>query len=184
MVKYKNAKSYNRYSQKKSRGMGYYNKSVYSNRSSGCVTKNGKTIYNPKAYAATGAPLYSSRTGKKIKNVKRYLSAVYKNSIDRAARSAIKRNPKAKAYSYVLTLKTGKKYVGYTTNPTKRLNAHCSNKGAQVTRELKPVSVKITPHGSIKAAKIAETNTYYFQKSIFGYNNVRGAGNTSRFSIT
>ncbi len=79
-------------------------------------------------------------------------------------------------------MKTGKKYVGYTKNPIKRLNAHSSNKWAQVTRELKPVSVKITPHSSIKAAKIAETNTYYFQKSIFGYNNVRGAGNTCRFS--
>lgn len=88
---------------------------------------------------------------------------------------------KAKAYTYVMNLKGGKKYVGMTQNPKARMDAHFSGRGSAVTKQYAPKSAILTPHRSVQAAKAAETRVYHEQKAIHGKNNVRGAGNTARF---
>ena len=182
----KHGKSRGRSSHGKSRGRSSGRSkrgSVSSSHSSGCVTRYGTKVHNPKAYARTGAPLYSARAGKKVNNVANFTSAVRRNSIQAAAKSVVKRNPNAKAFTYTATLQGGKKYVGFTAHPSARLKNHSSGTGARVTRELRPVNVTITPHRSVAAAKRAETSTYFAQKSKFGGGNVRGAGCSSRFSL-
>ena len=95
--------------------------------------------------------------------------------------AAKRRNPRARAFTYTISLKGGKKYVGYTRNPIARMKAHMSGNGARVTRYNKPTSVKFTAHRSVAAARRAETKQYYAVKRSFGAARVRGAGNTARF---
>ena len=86
---------------------------------------------------------------------------------------------------YTLNLQNGKKYVGYSSNPQKRINDHFNGKGSKVTQESKPVSVhSINKCSSIQAAKNAERIVYTNMKNYHGTNNVRGAGHTSRFSLS
>ena len=160
-----------------------YGKSVQSNPRSHCFTKHGTKVLNPKAYSATGAPMYNS-SGRRVNNPVKFSAAVSRNSINAAVKSAVKLNPRAKAFTYTLSLDGGKKYVGYTAYPIARMKAHTSSRGARVTQELSPYSIKITPHRSITAAKKAETETYYIVKAKHGGNKVRGAGNSSRFSFS
>jgi len=87
----------------------------------------------------------------------------------------------AKAYTYVMNLKGGKKYVGMTQNPNARMHAHFSGHGSAVTKQNAPKSAVLTPHSSVKAAKAAETRVYHAQKAMHGATNVRGAGHTARF---
>ena len=82
-------------------------------------------------------------------------------------------------YTYELNLKDGKKYVGYTANPSKNLQQHFQGKGSKWTEKHPPKSVSyIKKHESIEAAKKAETKEYYASKNKHGADNVRGAGNT------
>tara|TARA_Y100000389_G_C17222956_1_gene394224 strand:+ start:252 stop:578 length:327 start_codon:yes stop_codon:yes gene_type:complete len=84
---------------------------------------------------------------------------------------------------YVLNLKGGKKYVGYSKNPKKRIKEHFEGNGAQVTKDNKPTSIHtINKCKSIQSAKNAETKVYYNMKNYYGKNNVRGAGNTKGFN--
>ena len=132
---------------------------------------------NPKAsvYANHGTRVTKPRSGSQI---------IRKNRAIAAAKAARKANPSVKAFTYVARLQNGKRYVGYSRNPEQRLRRHFVGTGAQVTRKYKPLSVSITPHKSVAAAKRAETKMYYKQKSKFGGANVRGAGNTARYSKT
>lgn len=85
-------------------------------------------------------------------------------------------------YVYTLNLKGGKKYVGYTNNLNKRIDNHFNGYGAKVTQQYKPISVNnIKKCRNIHTAKKCETYTYYDMKQKYGKNNVKGAGNTSRF---
>ena len=79
-------------------------------------TKQGKIIYNPSAYAKTGAPMFSSGSRKNIN---------------------------APTQIYKLNLEGGKKYVGKTTNVNKRMNQHFSGTGAKVTQKFKPINGEI-----------------------------------------
>ena len=162
---------------------GSYGRSVSSSSRSGIVTKYGTKVRNPKAYAKTGANMYSASSRRKVNNPTKFVAAVKRNSMHAAAKSVVKQNPRAKAFTYTAKLAGGKKYVGYTANPRARIKAHTSGSGAQVTRELPPSSIKITPHRSIAAAKKAETKTYLSLKATYGSNQVRGAGNSTRFSL-
>lgn len=157
-------------------------KSVSSSLCTGCYTTTGKPIINPEAYAATGAPVVN-KYGGVVRNASNYAQAVQNNSMRSAARNVKKANPNAKAFSYITQLPDGKQYVGYTTNPEKRINQHLLGTGAKVTQELPPQAVTFRPHRSVNAAKQAETRTYYRQKDKHGGSNVRGAGYTARFSI-
>ena len=119
--------------------------------------------------------MYSASSRRKVNNPTKFVAAVKRNSMHAAAKSVVKQNPRAKAFTYTAKLAGGKKYVGYTANPRARIKAHTSGSGAQVTREL--------PHRSIAAAKKAETKTYLSLKATYGSNQVRGAGNSTRFSL-
>lgn len=154
---------------------------VPSSSSTGCYTKAGKPIRNPAAYAATGAPV-KSKNGQRVNSAVKYSRTVQSKSMLAAAKAAKKANPKAKAFSYTLQLDDDKQYVGYSANPEKRLKQHISGSGAEVTKELKPKAVTITPDSSKATAKKAETKTYYQQKKKLGGDRVRGAGNMARFS--
>ena len=85
-------------------------------------------------------------------------------------------------YVYSLNLKGGKKYVGYTQNLDKRLDAHFSGRGAKVTQQNRPISVNhIQKCKNVENAKKAETIVYTNMRNYYGSNKVRGAGNTKRF---
>ena len=93
-------------------------------------------------------------------------------------RAPRKSTPKP-GYTYKLNLKDGKKYVGFTANPSKRLQQHFQGKGSEWTKKHPPTSVSyIKKHESIKTAKKAETKEYCSSKNKHGADNVRGAGNT------
>jgi predicted GIY-YIG superfamily endonuclease len=98
-----------------------------------------------------------------------------------AAAKVRKDNPGAKAFTYTANLASGKKYVGQTANPGKRIHDHHSGHGASATKKYAPESVTFTPHRSVSAAKAAETATYYHQKNAHGGDKVRGAGHTKGF---
>ena len=84
---------------------------------------------------------------------------------------------------YALNLEGGKKYIGYSKNPKKRINDHFNGKGSQVTIKNKPISVHcINKCKSVQSAKNAETKMYYNMKNYYGENKVRGAGNTRGFN--
>lgn len=176
-----NPKKSNAWKKKPAAGTTTRGKVVSSSTSTGCYTKVGKPIRNPAAYAATGAPI-KTKSGRQVNSVSKYSRTVQSKSMIAAAKAAKKANPNAKAFSYTLQLDNGKRYIGYSANPEKRLKQHISGSGAEVTKELKPKSVTLTPHSSKAAAKKAETKEYHRQKKELGGNRVRGAGHTARFS--
>lgn len=126
-----------------------------SSRRTGVYTKAGRPVYNPKAYAKK-APVYT-KSGKAISNATKYSKAVRTSAMVSTAKAVRKQNPSAKAFTYTATLPGGRRYVGMTQNPQQRLSAHLKGHGAKVTRDLKPMHVKITPHASVSRAKKAET---------------------------
>lgn len=82
-------------------------------------------------------------------------------------------------YVYSLNLEDGKKYIGMTSNPEKRIADHINGKGAQFTQKNKVVSVNhINQCSSKKAAQNAERIVYYNMKKYHGTKKVRGAGYT------
>ena len=86
------------------------------------------------------------------------------------------------AYTYILNLEGGKKYVGYTQSPKKRICDHFNGKGAKWTQKHRPVSINsIIKYNSVSAAKRGETKEYYKAKAKYGKKNVRGAGYTRSF---
>ena len=85
-------------------------------------------------------------------------------------------------YIYTLNLEGGKKYVGITSNPEKRLNDHFNGNGAKWTQKHAPTSVNsIMPCKSYESAKKAETIVYQNMKNYHGKDMVRGAGNTKSY---
>jgi len=120
---------------------------------------------------------YSSRSSTSNSRSNTYKSTTYNSN----NKSSSKPQPSV----YTLNLKGGKKYVGYSSNPEKRINDHFNGKGAKVTQEYKPVSVhSVNKCSSIQTAKNAERIVYNNMKNYHGIDNVRGAGNTSRFSLS
>jgi predicted GIY-YIG superfamily endonuclease len=155
-------------------------RSVSSSRSNGLRTASGYKVRNAAAYAAAGGVAYTNY-GKKVYNPKKYAKAVHGNNMQAAAAKVRAANPSAKAFTYTAHMATNKKYVGYSANPAKRIADHHAGNGASATKKYAVESVTITPHKSVKAAKAAETATYYQQKAKYGGENVRGAGHTKGF---
>ena len=155
---------------------------ITSSQSTRCYTKSGKPIRNPRAYAATGAPV-QNKYGARVKNPTAYCQKTQENNVMAATKAARKANPNAKAFTYTAKLPGGRRYIGYSRNPERRFKQHFDGTGAKVTQDLKPRGVEITPHSTVAAAKKAETKTYYRQKKELGRNKVRGAGNTARFFV-
>ena len=85
-------------------------------------------------------------------------------------------------YVYSLNLENGKKYVGITSNPEKRLSDHFNGNGAKWTQKHQPTSVNsINQCNSLESAKNAERIMYYNMKNYHGIDKVRGAGNTKSY---
>ena len=120
-------------------------------------TKKGKIIYNPSAYAKTGAPMYEHPCS----NV----------------------NINKKTHIYKLNLEDGKKYVGKTTNINKRMDQHFSGNGAKVTQKFKPIQCKVVDEvPGFFSDEIEQSYTEkYIQK--YGYDNVRGGKYTNSTTL-
>ena len=83
-------------------------------------------------------------------------------------------------YAYSLNLAGGRKYVGITTNPERRLAQHFGGQGAQWTQKHAPVSVNhLQRCSSAGTAKSAERIITQRMKNYWGSDKVRGAGHTS-----
>ena len=110
-------------------------------------TEYGKKIYNPDAYAKTGAPMYKYNSNVNINET----TQIYK-----------------------LNLEGGKKYVGKTTDIERRMNQHFSGNGAKVTKKFKPIDFKILEKvpGYFSNDVEQEYTKEYIKK--YGYNNIRG----------
>jgi hypothetical protein len=115
-------------------------------------TEYGKKIYNPAAYAKTGAPMYKYNSNVNINET----TQIYK-----------------------LNLEDGKKYVGKTTNIDRRMNQHFSGNGAKVTKKFKPIDGKVVDecHGYFSDKLEQKHTDKYINKH--GYNNVRGGKYTN-----
>ena len=138
-----------------------------------------KTYSKHKSKASTEAYCYSlnlSNNRKRTYRKRTYSRKTYsKNKPSKAS---------TEAYCYSLNLSNGKKYVGYTSNPDKRLKDHFSGNGAKVTQKYKPISINhIQKYKSIENAKKAETRVYQNMKKYHGIKNVRGAGYTNSINF-
>ena len=115
-------------------------------------TEYGKKIYNPEAYAKTGAPMYKYNSNVNINET----TQIYK-----------------------LNLEDGKKYIGKTTNIERRMNQHFSGNGAKVTQKFKPIDGEIVDecYGYFSDKLEQKHTDKYINKH--GYNNVRGGKYTN-----
>lgn len=150
-----------------------------SSKSTGMRTAHGSNVRNATAYAATGARTFT-KAGKVVRNPANYAKAVQGNSMRAAAAAAKRANPKG-SFTYTAHLPGGKKYVGMTSDPEVRIDAHHTGKGASATRQHPPEAVTIHSQPSKMAAKAAETRLYYAEKAKHGGEKVRGAGYTKAF---
>ena len=112
-------------------------------------TESGTKIKSPEAYAATGAPMYTTKYG---------------NSP----------NINEERDIYKLNLQGGKKYVGHTVDIDRRMDQHFSGNGSKVTKKFAPKSGKVID--SCPGFFADDVEQYYTEKNIkkYGYNNVRG----------
>lgn len=115
-------------------------------------TKGGKKIYNPAAYAKTGAPMYKKNNTTNINKT---------------------------TYIYKLNLENNKKYIGKTTNIDRRMNQHFGGNGSKVTKKFAPKDGEIVDVcNGYFSDKIEQNHTNKYIKK-HGYNNVRGGKYTN-----
>ena len=76
----------------------------------------------------------------------------------------------------------GRKYIGYSNNIQYRLYQHFNGFGAKWTQKYSPLAVSSLIYVStLNEAKKLETDLYYSYKKHFGWQFVRGAGNTRSY---
>ena len=117
-------------------------------------TESGTKIRNPRAYAATGAPMFNTK---------------YVDS----------KNINEETDIYKLDCKNGKKYIGKTTDIERRLNEHFTGNGAQVTKKFAPYRAEILETIPRYFADEAEQEHTDQNINKYGYNNVRGGKYTN-----
>lgn len=112
-------------------------------------TEKGSYIYNPTAYAKTGAPMYKTR---------------YKRSPNINMETDI----------YQLELENDKKYIGKTTDIDRRMEEHFNGSGSKVTKKFRPIEGKIIDTCPGYFSNRLEQK--YTNKCInkYGYSKVRG----------
>jgi len=113
-------------------------------------TESGDYIRNPEAYAATGAPMYHSRSRYDTNNINQETDI------------------------YRLKLQNGKKYIGKTTDIDRRMEQHFEGRGARVTKKFKPIEGEVidTCPGYFADDLEQEHTEEYIDR--YGYENVRG----------
>jgi len=97
----------------------------------------GQKIRDPRAYAETGAPMYTkfhTAGGSTVRNPERYLQSGGKlyHDCDINEEKII----------YKVNCETGKKYIGMTNNFERRMDQHFSGRGAKVTQKFEPKDAK------------------------------------------
>ena len=117
-------------------------------------TERGDVIYNPTAYAKTGAPMYKTKYGNTT-------------------------NINQETDIYKLKLENGKKYIGKTTNIERRLNEHFTGNGSQVTKKFAPHKAQVIETIPGYFANIAEQEHTNDNINKYGYDNVRGGKYTN-----
>uniref|UniRef100_A0A7S2Y2V1 GIY-YIG domain-containing protein n=1 Tax=Entomoneis paludosa TaxID=265537 RepID=A0A7S2Y2V1_9STRA len=156
-------------------------KTVTSRQTTGLYTPGGKPVFNAAAYTQAGGRACNSQ-GRSIRHGVAYAAKVQQTSIQKAAKTVQKQNPRAQAFSYTLKASDGKHYAGYTAHPTQRMQQHLSGNGAVATQQMNLSRVTIHAHSSVQAAKKNETRLYYQAKEAHGIDKARGAGHTKKFS--
>ena len=121
-------------------------------------TQSGNIVRNPAAYAATGAPMYTTK---------------YAKSKDINAPTSI----------YKLNLQQGKKYIGKSKDVNRRMNQHFTGRGAKVTNKFKPIDYKVIDEvpGFFSDSVEQDYTDYYIKKH--GYWNVRGGRYTNSTTL-
>jgi hypothetical protein len=117
-------------------------------------TESGQNIYNPEAYAKTGAPMYKTK----------YIES---------------RNINEETYIYKLDLENGKKYIGKTNNVDRRMDQHFNGNGSQVTKKFKPIEGEVIDscNGFFSNNLEQKHTEKYISKH--DYSNVRGGSYTN-----
>jgi predicted GIY-YIG superfamily endonuclease len=72
---------------------------------------------------------------------------------------------------YILKLEGNRYYIGYTSDPKKRINEHLNGNGCSFTKKYKPIAVEKIKYDE-DPIKVDKYVIKYMQK--FGINNVRG----------
>lgn len=85
-------------------------------------------------------------------------------------------------WSYILRLRGGRRYVGHSSKPRKRISDHFRGRGATFTKRWRPVGVvSVFRHKTKGGAKRGERSAYHKTSRRFGKSRVRGAGHTKRW---
>lgn len=121
-------------------------------------TEDGTQIYNPDAYAKTGAPMYEDR---------------HEN------RHEYSRNINEIHYIYLVHCDDGVKYIGKTTDIDRRMAQHFNGEGSQVTQKYEPESYEALDQcNGYESSRIEQEYTDKYIKK-YGYENVRGGKYTN-----
>ncbi|MEA3199959.1 MAG: catalytic domain [Thermoplasmata archaeon] len=85
-------------------------------------------------------------------------------------------------WTYILRLRGGRRYVGFSSRPKSRIRSHFRGKGASFTKRWRPAGViSVFRHKTKSKAKRAERSAYRSTSRRFGRSRVRGAGHTRRW---
>jgi len=140
-------------------------------------SKSSRSSYKSKS---SGSSYKSKSSGSSYKS--KPSGPRYKGSTTKYKKSDSVNKSKKDTYVYSLNLKNGKKYVGLTQNPEKRIGQHFLGTGAKWTQKNKPLSLNhIQKCKNLSNAKKAETIVYKKMRDYHGIEKVRGAGHTKSY---
>ena len=138
----------------------------------------GQKIYNPRAYAKTGAPMFTGFTNYNGKRV-----SIPESYVEAGGTLYSEKNINQTKSVYKVECKHNKTYIGETYNLDKRTEQHFSGQGSQVTKKYTPK--KITELAQVPGYFSKEVEQRYTEKYIKknGYENVRGGKYTNSHTL-